>query len=141
MLLKINRQQPLFFLLLILLSFAMQAVSAQNQTDTTKKILLASLDKKDEARYMIKKSNVVFPEILKGNEDEMLPYIEKFCSNRRDYLIRMYTKGKSFFPKTTSILKKYDLPAELKILLTLESAYNGKRGFKSRCSGLLANNG
>jgi Transglycosylase SLT domain len=112
-----------------------QSVTAQNQADTTKKILLASLEKKAGPGYITRKSNVIFPEILKGNEAEMLPYIEKFSSKRRDYLVRMYMKGKSFLPKTATILKKYDLPAELKILLTLESAYNGNAVSKAGAVG------
>ncbi|MEP7141648.1 MAG: lytic transglycosylase domain-containing protein [Ferruginibacter sp.] len=126
-----TRKSIVFFTLL----FIIQSVAAQNQTDTTRKSLLAALEKKGRQGYTIKRSNVIFPEILKGNEEEMLPYIEKFCSKRRDYLVRMYTKGKSFFPKTTTILKKYDLPAELRILLTLESAYNGNAVSKAGAVG------
>lgn len=33
-------------------------------------------------------------------------------------------QGQNLFPKVATVLKKYDLPEELKILLTLESAYN-----------------
>ena len=136
MLLTTGRPLSAFFLFLGLFFFAINNLHAQkNQSDTLKKPLLAAMSKKAEARYFIKKSNVIFPEILKGNENEMLPYIEKFCTNRRDYLVRMYTKGKSFFPKTTAILKKYDLPAELRILLTLESAYNGNAVSKAGAVG------
>lgn len=70
-------------------------------------------------------SNVVFPDILKGNEEASLDYIEKFSVKRRDYLIRMYTKGKKLLPKAAGILRKYRLPEELKVLMILESAYNG----------------
>jgi hypothetical protein len=80
--------------------------------------LLASLEKKAEPAYYFKKSNVVYPEILTGNEEESLAYIEKFSSRRRDYIIRMHTKGKVLLPKAATILKKYNLPEELKILLT-----------------------
>ena len=73
----------------------------------------------------IKAANIVFPEVLKGNEAESIDYIENFSTKRRDYLIRMYTKGKKLLPKAAAILKKHQLPEELKILLTLESAYNG----------------
>lgn len=69
-------------------------------------------------------ANVVFPDILKGNEDASIDYIEKFSVRRRDYLIRMYTKGKKLLPKAANILKKYNLPEELKVLMILESAYN-----------------
>jgi len=129
------RKKSIISCTLVFSLFFIQSLSAQNQSDTAKRVSLAALGKKSEARYIIKKSNVVFPEILKGNEEEMLPYIEKFCNNRRDYLIRMYTRGKRYFPKTTTILKKYDLPAELKILLALESAYNGNAVSKAGAVG------
>jgi membrane-bound lytic murein transglycosylase D len=71
-----------------------------------------------------KESNIIFPVILRGNEEESLDYIEKFSNRRKAYLVRMYNKGKTLLPKTAKILKKYKLPEELKMLLPLESAYN-----------------
>lgn len=77
-----------------------------------------------EKEMAVTASNVEFPEILKGNEAASLEYIEKFSTKRRDYLINMYSRGKSLLPKAASILKKHDLPEELKVLMILESAYN-----------------
>lgn len=74
--------------------------------------------------HVAMESNVDFPEILKGNEEATLDYIEKFSERRRDYLIRMYTKGKKLLPKAATIFKKHKLPEELKVLMILESAYN-----------------
>jgi membrane-bound lytic murein transglycosylase D len=37
----------------------------------------------------------------------------------------MFTKGKKYLPKAAVILQKQKLPEEFKVLLTLESAYNG----------------
>jgi membrane-bound lytic murein transglycosylase D len=68
--------------------------------------------------------NVLFPELL-GNCGEAIPYMEDFVQRRRDYLIRMYTRGKKWLPKAASVLSKYKLPSELRVLLTLESAYQG----------------
>ena len=45
--------------------------------DTTKKVLLASLDKKDKPGYITLEPNIIFPQILSGNEEESLDYIEK----------------------------------------------------------------
>lgn len=115
--------------------FAFQSLFAQDHTDAVKRKMLASLEKNSEMRYMISKSNVIFPDILKGNEEEMLSYIEKFSTKRRDYLIRMYSKGKNYLSKAEVILKKYNLPAELKILLALESAYNGNAVSKAGAVG------
>ena len=93
-------------------------------SDTSKKQLLASVEKKENAGSIILDANVIFPEVLTGNEEETLEYIEKFSERRRDYIIRTYTRGKKYFPKITAILKKYDLPEELRMLIALESAFN-----------------
>lgn len=85
---------------------------------------LKSNGKKSKPQLEDNESNIIFPAILKGNEEESLDYVEKFSSRRKGYLVRMFTKGKILLPKTASILKKYHLPEELKILLPLESAYN-----------------
>jgi soluble lytic murein transglycosylase-like protein len=103
--------------------------------DTSKKQLLAAVTKKDNAGVVTLGSNVVFPDILTGNEDEALLYIEKFSVNRRAYIIRTYNRSKKYFPKVTSVLKKYDLPQELKVLLALESAFNGNAVSKAGAVG------
>ncbi len=104
-------------------------------TDTSKKLLLASLDKKDNTDYVTKEANIVFPEVLSGNEEESLDYIEKFSENRRAYIIRTYNRGKKYFPKVNVIFDKYDLPNELKVLLALESAFNGNAVSKAGAVG------
>ena len=123
-----------FFTITILL-FTIQSVSAQSQAETLKRTLLSALEKKSANQTYVIKSNVVFPELLKGNEEEMLAYIEKFSINRRDYLIRMHSKGQVLLPKAAKILKNYDLPTELTILLPLESAYNGNAVSKAGAVG------
>ena len=101
-----------------------QSVKAGSFADTTKKRLLAAASAKDNAGVITLEPNVVFPDVLTGNEKEALLYIEKFLENRRAYLIRTYTRSKKYFPKATAILKKHNLPQELKVLLALESAFN-----------------
>jgi Transglycosylase SLT domain len=93
-------------------------------TDTTKKQLLSSLSSKEKAAYITKEPNIVFPEVLCGNEENSLEYIEKFSANRRAYIIRTYNRSKKYFPKVSAIFSKYDLPHELKVLMALESAFN-----------------
>ena len=53
---------------LFLMAFTTNAI-AQSSTDTTKKILLASVNFTKAPRYMLKECNVIFPDILKGYED------------------------------------------------------------------------
>jgi membrane-bound lytic murein transglycosylase D len=74
---------------------------------------------------LLRRLMLQFPSILLGNENESTDYIEKFAENRRDYIMRMHKKGKSFFPKITKTFSRYNLPHELKVLIALESAFNG----------------
>jgi len=106
-----------------------------SNSDSSKKPLLAALDKKAVAGFIIKEANVIYPDNLSGNEEQSLDYIEKFSENRREYLIRMYTKGKKLFPKVALVLKKQNLPQELKILIALESAFKGNAVSKAGAVG------
>lgn len=119
------------------LSCTLPAFSQNNysNTDTTGNALLAAVAKRTVKETVIKAANVEFPEVLKGNEDEAAGYVENFSSKRRDYLIRMYTKGKKLLPKAAGILKKYNLPEELKVLMILESAYNANAVSKAGAVG------
>ncbi len=101
------------------------AAKANLFADTSKKKLLAAAALKDNAAFITIEPNVVYPAVLTGNEENAATYIEKFSTNRRAYLIRTYNRSKKYFPKVTAILKKYNLPQELKVLLALESAFNG----------------
>jgi len=103
--------------------------------DTSKKTLLASAEKKAGTGEVTLEANVEFPETLTGNEEEALEYIEKFSENRRAYVIRTYNRGKKYFPKVSAILKKYDLPDELKMLIALESAFNANAVSKAGAVG------
>ena len=108
------------------LIYSSHIVKAQSSLDNKKRLLLAVNDQKTSPAYLINnKSVIVYPDLLKGNEEQTLGYIEKFSSKRRDYIIRMFTKGKKYLPKAAVILQKQKLPEELKVLLILESAYNG----------------
>jgi membrane-bound lytic murein transglycosylase D len=110
--------------LAIALFFCAPTLAQKNDVETNK-ILSANNNKKISLTLITKEANIVFPDILKGNEAQSIDYIENFSVKRRDYLIRMFTKGKKWLPKAAAILKKHQLPEELKVLLTLESAYNG----------------
>jgi membrane-bound lytic murein transglycosylase MltF len=118
-----------------LICFACMPVVAQVNKDSTKKILVARLDKKEGSNTVVKAANVVYPDLLCGNEEQSLDYIEKFSANRRAYLIRTYNKGKKFFPKAAAILNKHNIPDEFKILLALESAFNGNAVSKAGAVG------
>lgn len=121
----------ILFFSLALCSFA----KADPYADTSKKRLLAAVTKKDNANFVTLEANVVFPETLTGNEEQALLYIEKFSVNRRAYIIRTYNRSKKYFPKAAAILKKYNLPHELKVLLALESAFNANAVSKAGAVG------
>lgn len=92
--------------------------------DTSRKMSFTGLDKKNASVVVLQEANVVFPEILAGNEAESISYIEKFSSTRKSYLVNTYNRGKKLFPKAEAILKKYNVPLEFKVLLALESGFN-----------------
>ncbi len=110
---------------LVLICITFLPAKAQVKKDSAKKLLLAKLSKKETPAIVLKEANVVYPDLLCGNEEQSLDYIEKFSTTRRDYLIRTYNKGKKFFPKAAAILAKNNIPHEFKVLLALESAFNG----------------
>lgn len=126
---KVSKAVWIFFFLLMA-----NIVKADSLTDTTKKKLLAAASAK-EAGFVTLEPNVVFPEVLAGNEEDALEYVEKFSTNRRAYLIRTYNRSKKYFPKATAILKKHNLPQELKVLLALESAFNANAVSKAGAVG------
>jgi soluble lytic murein transglycosylase-like protein len=130
-LIKVSKSVWIFFFTALLVNSA----KADPFADTSKKKLLAAISAKENAGFVTLEPNVVFPEVLTGNEEEVLPYIEKFSVNRRAYLIRTYNRSKKYFPKATAILKKHNLPQELKVLLALESAFNANAVSKAGAVG------
>lgn len=101
------------------------AFPIQNLEDSIRKSLMASVDKKTASLVVLKEANVEFPPIFSGNEIQSLDYIENFFISRKNYITRTYQKSKELFPKVVSILKKYNVPEEFKVLLALESGFNG----------------
>lgn len=76
-----------------------------------------------------------FPALLEGNEKYSAGYIQDFARTRRGYLIRTWTRGKYFFPKVKTILKKYRVPEEFMVLIALESGFNAKARSKAGAYG------
>jgi hypothetical protein len=116
MLHKIRLAAILFFSLII-----NQVIMAQPLADTD-----CPEAEVTQALPVADKYTVTFPELLKGNEEATIDYIRQFSTRRKDYLVRMYTKGKKLLTKAASIFKKYQLPEELRVLVALESAYNAE---------------
>ncbi len=119
--------------LLLIITFI--PANAQFKKDSSKKLSISRLNKNEATTVKIKEANVIYPGLLSGNEDQSLDYVEKFSTSRRDYLIRTYNKGKNFFPKAAVILNRHNLPHEFKILLALESAFNGNAVSKAGAVG------
>lgn len=70
-----------------------------------------------------KVANIVYPQSFQEDNQQFVKYIQKYSTKNREFLIKMYEKGKDYFPKVETILKKYDLPNELKVLVALESGF------------------
>ena len=109
-----------------LLLFIPGAAEAGSTSDTS--VLIAKNGRNTASnsftRTVIKEANIVYPSTLEAHMDESLDYVQKFSKSKRNYLIRTYQKGKKFFPKIAVVLKKYNLPKELRVLIALESAFN-----------------
>jgi hypothetical protein len=109
--------------------FSQLTFSQDGSSNAAKSSLIAA--NTPEAKTRVEKikvvvpSNVTYPSILAKHIEESKEYVENFSKSRRDYAIRMYQRGKKFLPKVASVLKKFNLPTELKVLIALESAYNG----------------
>ena len=117
----------LFLLLCLSISFGAKASGFLGDTtkilaDNTIKPVSLSLP----VTTNVKVGNVVYPKSLEDNKEQTLEYIQKFSDKRRNYLINIYQKGKKFFPKIISVLNKYQLPEELKVLAALESGFNAE---------------
>lgn len=124
-----------FCLPFFLFIFITTQVSYAGYTDTVRNSSLSKLYKNDAGKVSKTKANIVYPEILKGQEEYFAAYVEKFSVNRRAYLMRTFNRGKRFFPKANTILKKYNVPTEFVVLLALESAFNGNAVSKAGAVG------
>ncbi len=92
--------------------------------DTT--ILLANNNISTPVTVTITKvANIIYPESFEADKLEYIEYVQKFSNKKRNYLVEMYDKGENYFPRVIPILKKYNLPQELKVLVALESGFNG----------------
>lgn len=116
------RLKALFF---IIASTASVSLCQAAHEDTLKSKQIAATSIADDCPIILKGANVLYPEMWEGCQDQFKNYVEKFSVSRRAYLQRTYTRSKQFFPKATSILKKYNVPTEFAVLLALESAFNG----------------
>lgn len=124
-----------FLFLLGLLLFANTA-KLLAYSDTAKKEIMADCAPAacENAKNM-PSLNLAVPVILKDDAVNALDYMEKFSTNRKAYLMRMYAKSKRFFPKVQAILSKYNVPAEFAVLLALESAFNANAVSKAGAVG------
>lgn len=104
------------------ITFSSGVAMAQNRADSSRKILLASAKVTGKKEIILKEANVVFPDILQGNEEKSAAYISTFSDKRKNYLQNMRVKGKKMLPQINTVLKKYNLPEELAVLMLLESA-------------------
>jgi len=131
-----------FYCVLVVFLVSMKNVAAHVlDVDTTK--LIASLTLKNktselntsEFKNLVEDNNVKYPESLQNERDQSLEYIKKFSDKKRDYLLNIYQQGQKYFPKIVNILKQYQLPEELKVLMALESGFNGNAISKAGAVG------
>lgn len=109
---------------LLSISVLISSASFANSGDSIKPVTLAKAETKKAKAVLLKAANVEYPEIFESHQDYFKEYVEKFSVNRRDYLLRMHNKSKSYFSKILPILQQYDVPDEFAVLMVLESACN-----------------
>lgn len=123
--------KPIFFIaFLFVFSFAKADNSLEDSLN--KRITFPEMTNQT---VVIQQANVVFPELLQGNEEKTITYIEKFSNAKRDYVLRTYNKGKKYFPQAAQILKRYNVPQEYNVLLALESGFNSNALSKAGAYG------
>ena len=76
-----------------------------------------------EEPVITRHSNVIYPALLQDNREASLQYVQQFSERKREYLIYTYKKGSKYFSKVNTILKKYHVPQEFKVLIALESGF------------------
>jgi hypothetical protein len=113
------------YCVLIITLVKITTISAHTISDTTK--LIAGITKRlvTETTSNITVANVEYPENLQDEKEQSLEYVENFSNKKRNYLLNIYEKGKEYFPKVEEVLKRFQLPLELKVLIALESGFNG----------------
>lgn len=92
--------------------------------DTTTVLPANSVQPAIVLKNYAEKNKVQYPKNLSLHKAQTMDYVQKFSEKRRDYLIRTYKTGKKFFPKITAVLKRFQLPQELRVLIALESGFN-----------------
>jgi len=95
-----------------------------NVSDTALTVQAIAPEVSEIPNIVLKKANVVYPEILCGHETQSMTYVEKFSANRKKYLTVLYNRGKDIFPKVKSIFEEYNIPEEFKVLMAIESGFN-----------------
>ena len=95
--------------------------SPNHNQDTT---LLAANTAKSAA-VTVKEVNVDYPSLLQDQKVQSISYVQKYSETKREYLTLMYKKGATYFPQIIPILKQYNVPEEMKVLIALESNFNG----------------
>lgn len=98
-------------------------VFAQSISDSIPVTTLAAQVYPSNNQHIVLEANADFPSILMAEKEQASNYVAEFSTKRKQYLVRMYDKGKKMLPAITKIFHQYHLPEELKVLIILESAY------------------
>jgi membrane-bound lytic murein transglycosylase D len=81
----------------------------------------------DTAGTLVKNPKwVSYPTILADHREESKEYVKQYSSRQRSYIIYMFKRGKSYFPRAVKIFAKYNVPYELQMLPALESNFNAQ---------------
>ncbi len=129
-------------LFLLLMSFQVFVNAQINTTDydevlTETKIELQKVTTNYEKPFyqeITKQGNLVFTNVINNLPQEAITYTQKFAT-RTNYITGIYKLGKTNFPKVNKIFAKYNVPAEVNVLLALESYFNKNVISKAKAVG------
>jgi membrane-bound lytic murein transglycosylase D len=69
-------------------------------------------------------AHVTYPVALSEHRDESKDYIKQYARKQHDFIVYMFSRGKSYFPTAEKIFTEYDVPTELQMLPALESNFH-----------------
>lgn len=112
---------------IVLLTFAGLTSEANSHTNVRDTGLKTSVYIPESVYHtsIVKKANVVYPGLFTPHVAKSIEYVENFSINRKKYITILYNKSKDFFPQVSSILDQYSIPQEFRVLMAIESGFNG----------------
>ena len=113
-------------LFVAILSLTVSKTTIGQTKDSSRVLLAMNNATTTKSSMVIRKANVVLPDIFKEHKDNAESYIREYAGTQRNNVITLYKKSQKYFPKAKLILKKHGIPSEFLALMAIESGFNSK---------------